>query len=129
MGSPTPAEYSVVPVDEVWQQSPSEATPRRKRTFSDRGLKLVEVSLEALDKDCRSPDVRDACKSPSSDLACANRPKRLRMAPVEAWRGERVILHRPPGSPCPEIKGAVLNDTQSSSGLQRSPMVARALKD
>lgn len=37
------------------------------------------------------------------------RPKRLRIPPLEFWRGERVIYERAPGSDTVSVKGVVLN--------------------
>ncbi|CAE7268107.1 unnamed protein product, partial [Symbiodinium pilosum] len=78
-------------------------TQPRKRPFPAalRGVELVEVppcAIEALA--AHGPDG-------GADLAAPRRrATRVRFPPLQAWRGERVVFERPPGSDAPQMKGA-----------------------
>eukprot|EP00439_Symbiodinium_sp_Y106_P050917 s954_g6.t1 len=78
-------------------------TPPRKRPFPAalRGVELVEVPPSAIQElASQGPDA-------GADLATPpKRATRVRFPPLQAWRGERVVFERLPGSEAPQMKGA-----------------------
>ena len=83
----------IVPVDMKPLLSPARATGRRRR---DRDLALKEMPLEDAPAASEEPEQR-------------RRPKRRCLAPLEAWRNERIMYERLPGSRAPSVAGVVLN--------------------
>eukprot|EP00933_Yihiella_yeosuensis_P044122 TRINITY_DN39219_c0_g1_i1.p1 TRINITY_DN39219_c0_g1~~TRINITY_DN39219_c0_g1_i1.p1 ORF type:complete len:285 (-),score=64.69 TRINITY_DN39219_c0_g1_i1:76-930(-) len=85
--------------------------PKRKDTSELRGLDLVEVPL--LEFSAAAGGTESQAEAfPGS----RRRPKRNCLPPLEAWRNERIIYERPPGSPMPQAKKVVLN-TAADPGL------------
>lgn len=73
-------------------QPTAERTKRKPAGFDElRGLDLAQIAFESA-----TPEKRQ-------------RPKRLCMAPLEAWRNERVTYERLPGSMTPSVRGVVFN--------------------
>ncbi|CAJ1330266.1 unnamed protein product [Effrenium voratum] len=96
--------------------TPAKQSPKVRRDNSWRETKLVEVTGEQF-----------AALARGSDLAVPrrNRGARVRFPPLEAWRGERVVFERPPGSKTPQMRGVVLN-TAADPGLASWAERARA---
>jgi len=75
--------------------------PPSKRKQST-GLALFQIPLAEYAKSCSKQ--QDAVASDKQ-----TRPKRMRFQPLEAWRNERVLFERPPGSMVPVVQGVMLN--------------------
>lgn len=75
--------------------------PRTARWMDEvRGTALMEIPIAAMDTESLDPD---------ADEKSTTRPRRIRMRPLEFWRGEHVVTERIPGSACPSVCAVVLN--------------------
>jgi len=59
-------------------------------------------------------------RAPPEDRHGSERPQRLRMRPLEAWRCERVTYRRERGSAAPTVDTAVLSTATASAGSARA---------
>jgi len=83
------------------------AVPRRSVDWEEvRGLDLMQVPLTKMAGRSRPAITEDACR----------RSGRQRMAPLQAWRNERLVYERTAGSKLPSVRGVVLNAAGSKNG-------------
>lgn len=100
------------------------ATPPRpagptRRDAGRRGLELFEVPVSLLAGGDEGPlALQDDGHQPLKKT----RPTRNRMKPLEAWRNERILYERLPGSDTPSVRGAVLN-VAGAPGDERPALV------
>jgi len=99
--------------------------PRTARwQAEDRGTAFLDIPIAALAK----ADLQRTKELDSDEDAPRRYPRRIRMAPLEFWRNERVISERLPGSATPSICRVELNCAPRPENLAERKIAAEILQ-